>query len=287
MKLRSIAAVLVLAILAAACANSSTTPGGGGEGTTLPAGTDDLVLRIDSSGGFVPQTFAQGQIPWFSLLADGRVFTLGAQIEIYPQPALPPVIVATVDADGMQAILQAAIDAGLDADADYTDLGSTLIADAATTTFTLTANGDTHVVRVYALSELGSKPDQMSKAEFDARTALLDFWGRVSDLRSLVGQGSVSDEGPYVTDEMRVYVNDYQPDPSLEQPTLSWPGSGPLSSFGEPSQTFDARCGIVSGEDLAALMPLAEQANQLTGWRIDGAKYGLVFRPLLPDETGC
>lgn len=288
MKLRSIAALLVLAIFAAACANSSTTPGGGGGGgVTLPTGPDDLVLRIDTSGGFVGQTFAQGQIPGFSLYADGRVIMLGAQTEIYPQRALPPVLVATVDADGVQAILRAALDAGLGTDADYTDMGSTMIADAATTTFTFTANGETHVVRVYALYELSSRPDQMSKAEFDARTALMDFWTRLGDLRSFVGQDAVSDDASYVTDEMRVYVNGYQPDESLKEPTLDWPLSEPLASFGEPSDTFDARCGTVSGDELSALMPLAEQANQLTGWRSDGTKYGLVFRPLLPDESGC
>jgi hypothetical protein len=289
-KLRSIAAVLVLAILAAACANSSATPpgdGGTGGGLPYPTGASDLVLRIDTSGGFVGQMVTQGQIPGFSLFGDGRVIMTGAQIEIYPQPALPPVLVTTVDADGIQTILQAAIDAGLDVDADYTDLGSTMIADAATTTFTLSVNGETHVVRVYALSELGSKPESMSKAEFDARTAFMAFWTKLGDLRGFVGAGSVSDDAPYVTDEMRLYVNDYQPDPSLQEPAIDWPVSGPLASFGEPSENFDARCGTVSGEELAALMPLAEQANQLTPWRSDGAKFGLVFRPLLPDESGC
>ena len=34
-------------------------------------------------------------------------------------------------------------------------------------------------------------------------------------------------------------------------------------------------------------MPLVEQANQLTPWTSDGSQYGLLFRPLLPDESGC
>lgn len=288
MKLRSMAALLVLAILGAACANSSATPGGGGSGGgTSLAGPDDLVLRIDTSGGFVAPAYTQGQIPGFSLFGDGRVIAAGAQIEIYPQPALPPVIVTTVDADGVATIVQAALDAGLGTDADYTDLGSTMIADAATTTFTLTANGETHVVRVYALSELGSKPEQMSETEFDARTKLQDLWTSLFDLRRLVGQDSVSDDEPYVTDEMRLYVTDYQADPTLKEPTLDWPLAEPLADFGEPSETFDARCGTVSGADLAALMPLAEQANQLTPWKDDGQRYALVFRPLLPNESGC
>jgi hypothetical protein len=31
----------------------------------------------------------------------------------------------------------------------------------------------------------------------------------------------------------------------------------------------------------------AQQANELTPWRNDNHLYGLIFRPLLPDESGC
>ena len=77
------------------CADSSATAGGGGGGGGTPSpGPNNLVLRIDTSGGFVSPAFTMGQIPGFSLFGDGRVITTGAQIEIYPQPALPPVLVA-------------------------------------------------------------------------------------------------------------------------------------------------------------------------------------------------
>jgi hypothetical protein len=35
------------------------------------------------------------------------------------------------------------------------------------------------------------------------------------------------------------------------------------------------------------VLPLAQSANQLTPWRSDGAKFAILFRPLLPDESGC
>ncbi len=35
------------------------------------------------------------------------------------------------------------------------------------------------------------------------------------------------------------------------------------------------RCGTVAGDDAATLMPLVEQANQLTPWTSDGSQYGL------------
>ena len=47
------------------------------------------------------------------------------------------------------------------------------------------------------------------------------------------------------------------------------------------------RCGAVAADAATTLLPLAEQANQLTPWTSDGERYALWFRPLLPDESGC
>ena len=200
MKLRPIATAVILSIAAAACANSSEIPPGDRPGISYSHAADSLVLRIDTSGGFVPPSYAVGQIPGFSVFGDGRVITTGAQIEIYPQPALPPVLLATVDAGGMQDILRAALDAGLGSDADYTGLGSTLVADAPTTTFTLAVNGATHTVRVYALGELGTRPDTMTPDEYAARRALLRFSMQMGDLRGFLPPGSLSDDTAYTPD---------------------------------------------------------------------------------------
>ena len=43
----------------------------------------------------------------------------------------------------------------------------------------------------------------------------------------------------------------------------------------------------MSGADLDAVLPLAQEANQLTPWKSDGAQYAIAFRPLLPDESAC
>jgi hypothetical protein len=54
--------------------------------------------------------------------------------------------------------------------------------------------------------------------------------------------------------------------------------------MGNPEGT---RCGVVSGGELATLLPALQAANQLTYWRSDGVTYQLTLRPLLPDESGC
>ncbi|MBI3649109.1 MAG: hypothetical protein HY240_10240 [Actinobacteria bacterium] len=273
MTLRALAATVLLTLVA--CPSSSAD-------ITYPTGADRLVLRIETAGGLVSPGFAEGQIPQFSLFGDGRIITTGAQIEIYPQPALPPVLVRTVDPAGMQEILRAALAAGLGTDADYRYLG---MADAPTTTFTLAANGQTHTVRVYALGELSQRPPGMSDREFGARSALQSFSARMGDLERFLKDGSVTADAPYVPRAMRVFATTYVPDPNLPEPQTDWPGSTPLGALGEGQQ--GARCGVVTGDDLAALMPLAERANQLTPWMSGGTRWSLVFRPLLPDESGC
>src|SRR5918999_4386655 len=118
-------------------------------GIDHPTGPDQLVLRIDSGGGFVPPEFLLTDLPDLSLLGDGRLVVLGPQIEIYPGPALPNLQVRQLTRDGMQALLEAAREAGLfGPDAHY---DNRCVADVPTTTFTLVAEGKTHMISAYAL----------------------------------------------------------------------------------------------------------------------------------------
>jgi hypothetical protein len=292
MRVRTLVASLsVLGILTTACANASTTdPGSGGTGgggIDHPTGAADLLVRIGYEGGFVAPEWLLTQVPGFSLFGDGTALTQGAQTEIYPGPALPPLIATPVDAEGVQAILQAALDAGLDEDHEYTDMGSVGVADASTTVFTLTLDGTTHVTKAYALGILDTQPDGMSDQEYAARTRLLDFQNMVQDLRGSLPAGSVGDDAPFTPTGLRLFVSDYRPDPELKQTAVDWPLDTPLSSFGEPSTLDGTTCGAVTGADLEALLPLVQTANQLTPWRSQGTKYSILFRPLLPDESGC
>ena len=93
----------------------------------------------------------------------------------------------------------------------------------------------------------------------------------------------------YAPTALRIYSGPYQPDPSLTEPPIAWPLTPGLDLFGDSQQGTPGgmRCGTVTGDDAATLMPLVEQANQLTPWTSDGSQYGLLFRPLLPDESGC
>lgn len=295
MKLRLLGPALVLVLATAACAatgtggggDGGTTGGDGGTGITHPAGANELVLRIHQEGGFVPIDYTIAAVPGFSSFGDGTTITTGPQIEIYPGPALPSLIATPLTDDGMQALLQAAIEAGIGKDADHTDLGNMAITDMPTTVFTLVVDGETHVTSVYALGSLTEQPAGMSDEEWAARQALETFAAQVGDLRAWLPAGSVGEDAPYVPTAMRIFIGPYAPDPQLEQPEIAWPLDGDLGTLGEPIDVDDRRCVVIDGAELQTLWPLAQQANQLTPWTSEGVSYSIVFRPLLPDESGC
>jgi hypothetical protein len=285
-----VATILSLGLLAGACANGDgpgdggTGGGGGDTGNPTPA-TVDLLLRIEQLGGFVPVQYYLTGMPMLSLYGDGLLVTPGAQIEIYPGPALPALSQQRLTPEAIQMLLQAAIDAGLDKDRD---LKTMMVSDMPTTVFTLTIDGQTHTTQVYALDfDLGPKPDGMTQEEFQARKDLAAFQAKASDL-SWLPEGSVTDEGMYEPASLRIYSSAYQPDPGLTQSPIAWPLTPGLDLFGESQDVSDGmRCGTVAADAAATLLPLAEQANQLTPWTSDGTRFGLLFRPLLPDESGC
>ena len=79
-------ASLALLVVVSGCAQP--VPGGGGPGpSTGPGpriyGPDDVVLRVDYVGGFVPVEDVVSRLPLVSVYGDGRVITLGPVIAIF------------------------------------------------------------------------------------------------------------------------------------------------------------------------------------------------------------
>jgi hypothetical protein len=294
---RVVVTIAALAVLAAGCGRpndgSGHTGGSGGSGASgapgalsHPTGADELVLRVEYQGGFVPYGFTLSSVPTWSLFGDGTLITQGPQVEIYPQPALPSLARTPISEDGVQAILQATRDAGLmDGDANY---GDECIADATTTVFTTYANGSRSVVSAYALDAGEPAGTCGSTQDAKARAALGEFQVKLGDLTSWLPRGSVGQETPFDPTEMRVYVLPYRHDPQLPQEAIDWPVETPLSTFGEPvANDPQTRCGVVAGDEFERVYAAAQSANQLTPWMSNGEKYGLILRPLLPDEHGC
>jgi hypothetical protein len=283
------------------------TQGADDEGIAHPTGDDESIIVISYEGGFVMPTMLLTRLPLFVLLGNGCVITEGPQIEIFPAPALPNLQQTCLTEEGVQDILKAAEEAGLlDGDADYPVAS---IADAVSTVFTINANGTTTRVSAYALAEGEFSSPDLSPEEVEARKKLSDFLAQVTDLRSFLPEDAfVGEDEPYDIERLQtVFIpkdSSMAPmaDEELQQQELEWPGSTPIAQL-EPffMEQEGLVCGVVEGDDLAPVLEMLGQANQLTLWSDTAstsgpagtpdpsieAEYYLLLRPLFPGNTGC
>ena len=277
--LRSIAGLILAATLSSACASQAST------GPKDNPRVDGLVLRIDTRGGLLPPAQALTQIPQFSLYSDGRILTQGAQIEIYPGPALPPVFSTHVSDDGFGLIIKNARQAGLDGPDRHYDLPN--VADAATTTFTFVENGRPHVISAYALG-IESTSQSIPGSERQVRAKLLELEMRLGNLRGWLPEGSLSRDIPFAYQELAVFVTSRLEGEQMPEPEITWPLDRSIAELAAPVNAgSDVSCFTVTDQSLKKLRPLVTRANQLTPWKNETKTYWLRFRPLLPDEPGC
>jgi hypothetical protein len=294
---RPVTLMLLCVFLLAACADA---PSGSGDGS--PSGPDptnqpsasgaDVILRLSYEGGFVPAGFPLLDVPAFTLYGDGTVITPGAQIAIYPPPALPAIVERTADEAAIAAIVERARDAGLgEEDLDLRDTGNVAVADAATAVFTLTLDGRTTTAEVYAMG-LDGEPTTMpglSDDQVELRRALSSLAADLGDLTWVEeAGGSLGDESAYVGEAARLLVGPVREDPELPQESFAWPIGLPLRTLGEPTDWDpETRCAVLEGEDWRAVYEAAGAANQLTPWSDGRTERTIAFRPLLPGESGC
>jgi hypothetical protein len=284
---RRLGGAMALALMLAACARSPQGGGAGASGGSIsyPSGPDRLVLSMAVKGGFIAPGVLLSRVPEFSLFGDGTLIVPGAEPAIYPAPALPFLERRTLTEAGIQAVLRRVVDAGLTTVPDMH--GPVGIADAGTTVFTIDLAGVQRTVSVYALGS-GASSDGLSTDQARERSALAAFATDLATVDRWAPKGSVGPATPYEAGGSRVYVGAYTGDTALRQRPVPWPGSMPLASFGEPTQVPGYTCGVVRGTDWTdTLLPAARRSNQLTPWTSDGARYALIFRPLLPDERAC
>lgn len=242
---------------------------------------DQALVRIEHTGGFVPQESLFTHYPMAVLYADGRLITQGAVPAIYPGPALPSLIQTRITPAGVADILQAARQAGLSG--PDRKLGQPM-PDVGQVVFTIVyPNGDTHRTTLYPqFGESSPSPDMQ---------AVLDFASLLTDPRASLPGQVVGGDQPYDFDRLRVISRatsrNNSPDPSLVT-VKNWPLDS-LATIGQELQQFGAtyRCVAVDGSDLATLLPQVQAANQLTLWKSDGQLYSVIFHPLLPDDPDC
>jgi hypothetical protein len=306
-------ALLVLLVALSGCARllgSSSDPSGtSGDGASAsardtgaidhPTGSEPILV-VTSEGGMVPQQMQVTNVPLFVLLGDGRVILPGAQIMIYPGPALPALQERRLDEDGIQAVLEAIEATRLFAEDLDLRAAQNVIADGTDTVFALDSGGRQVRVSAYALGSIsglttGELPAGVTSADVDADRILRQLMDDLIDIGTTVpADGWEAGDWQFSEPEaLRLYVSDMtaQPDAGdedLPRRVLDWPTEVDPAAFGEEVQAFvdGTRCATVTGDDAATWLAALGEANQQTLWTTDGDDRWLVrARPLLPHEV--
>jgi hypothetical protein len=284
--IRSAAASIAILFALVSCADAPVDPGAGG--IDHSTARDRVLVRISVEGGFTPIEWTYTNFPMFSLLGDGTLILPGAQIELYPGPALPAISSRQVDEAGIQAILVEALGAIAKIPGDLDNLGFMAIADAPTTVITVSAGGVDRTIRAYALAELQDRPQGMPEDEYRARVRLQELVTKLGTLEAWLPVGSLGPETSFEASAARLFIGKYRKVDDLPQEPIPWPLEGSLAGFGDAADDSGLyRCGVVEGADWTTIHQAASRANELTPWTDGGDRFSILFRPLLPDETGC
>ena len=280
--------LMTAAVVATACVGAAGATNPSSDPTIGPTQVDrdEVVIRVDWDGGFVPPSVQLGRLPLVLVTADGRVISQGPQLAIYPGPLMPNLQVRTLAAEGLQDLLDLAQEQGLLEDAHYDLL---TIADATTTILSITIDGRTTRVSAYALAE-GLEAGSSTDAEADAgRAALRDY---LDALTAIPDSAFVDESSPYAFTSLRLFASPAVVVPGSEfpgeQPPIDWP-LRELGAAGDEvgNGQLGFRCQVLTGDDLSAALPLLADANQLSVFRSGDELWTLVPRPLLPGEEGC
>jgi hypothetical protein len=284
-------AAAVPLLLLSACAQTTGNPAAGAPGSGSPESSaagnpraDELVLRAESTGGFVPVERVVGALPMVSVYGDGRVITEGPVPAIFPGPALPNVQVSMITPELVQQLVKQAVDAGVKPGADF---GQPNVADAPATRVTVVTGAGPQTVTAAALNEAQANDPRLTAEQRTARTKLAAF---VKMLSSLPAAEGVPHSVAYDPTELAALTKPWTepanlPGNTVQSPPKAWPGPA------LPGEVLNTNtgigCTVVTGTQKDQVLAAAKTATSITPWTQGGKKWSITFRPLLPEETGC
>jgi len=241
-----------------------------------PTGPTDIVLSMETGGGFVAYGYFITQAPTFVLYGDST-----AIFRPSTDPAgtgMPPFVQVTLSPEQVDALLTYALTVGNLAEAD-TEYMEMMVSDAPTTVFTVNAGGVDKSVSVYALDMgIHTGPDAAMYAGFQELAALL------STFEVQVEKGQVLTAELYQPETYRAVLSES----TLDQPGLiAWPWPDlTLDDFQPMPENPSFRLGALTPEQMAQVTAVPSGGG--FGVPIlspDGsAAFLLAYRPLLPGE---
>jgi hypothetical protein len=241
-----------------------------------PKGADQIILRMDEGGGFVPMGIAMTQTPQFSLYGDGTVIYSTGFAGMNGQLTIPALKKAHMTEEQIGKLVRFALEDGGLADAAER-YEHPLVADAATTEFDIDAAGTTKSVSVYAVGLTDrDQPDWQARTRFNRLAeALRNFQGDVD-------RGQATAMGEYEPTSYRAVI--VEGEVAGDQIDWPWPDLTPKDFPEDPTMGFRSK--VISPE-MARRITSDPRGGYMgigtTG--PDGKMYTIALRPLLPDET--
>jgi hypothetical protein len=275
------AGALVLSLLVAACtATGATNPPSpsaspGASGAIAPSG---FYLRASQSQALAPQ-YTFGWLP-LTTIADGKFFDgMIAVPAIYPGPLYTGLSYQTISPKGIDEIVAEARADGLLG--SKTNFSEQSLAGGISCHLQLVIDGVT-----YELSGSCASGPATAAAAPGSSAAYSAFLYRLASLHAWIGP-ELGPSVAYTPSSLAVLLTPPTEAQGLSPNQVSWPLATPFASFGSPMGSADYRCAVVSGADLAKLLPAVQAGNQLTRFVDSQAvEKSLQARVLLPGETG-
>lgn len=221
---------------------------------------DEVWLRVDTGGGFVPIIVNQRQVPGVLLFDDGRLVRSTSD----PGAVVPEFEVAQLDEADTAALLDAA-----GAVIEGPDPGFPNVTDLPTTTLTLSTGSEEGALEVYALGFDDEQLDADEQASREAVTALLD------DL------AAAGDAEPYVPEEWLALTS-----ATLEGADVVGSEPWPLDPDRAASVDTPAVCTRLTGDEVdqvRAVLLDGESEFVDTGTTV----VEIALRPVLTGEETC
>jgi hypothetical protein len=288
------AAALAATVAIAGCV---TAAGASPAGNTSPAASDSptpaptpsptpaasvksFYLRAWQTQALAPQlTF--NWLPQATISDGTYIDGIIAVPAIYPGPLYVEPTAQTISQAGIEAIVAEAKKDGLLS--GKVDFSSSLAVGGVSARLVMTIDGTTYQLTgdPTALDKCNCSPAPGTPEAFAA------FWQKLTSL----GTWLADDLGPssaYTPERLAVLATPptgHQSDGAIQPTQVPWPLSTPFSKFGTPMGNVTHRCGVVTGSDLAALMPVVQQSNQLTRFiDSEGTVASLQVRAMVPGE---
>lgn len=290
--------VVALAVSVAACASAGSpapaspmpVPSPSASNSAIPSASPDVQgywLRLTTTQALPPlNLFGAGAA--LVITASGTVVTPGPIPAIYPGPLVVPLIGRSITDAGRARILKLATDLGLLG--QRTDFsGGQPIAGGVTARVEILVNG-----RLVTITGPTDVPACTGGQACSPAPGTPEAFGvlraRLLDLSSWLA-ADLGLESPYLPAAYSVLIGSAPvPDPTLRSDIAQWPLATPMASFGVLVANGTARCGMVTGPDVAIMRVALGKAHQLTQW-VEGptssASYGLTIRALTPGEDAC